>query len=48
MDCYMQINEIKILPHTLEKIKSFKDLNIRHDIIKLPEENIDIFWYKSY
>ena len=34
----MQINEVRTHPHTIHKNK-LKDLNIRHDTIKLLEEN---------
>ena len=43
LDSYLQINEITTLSHTIYKNKLkivyFKHLNIRHDTIKLLEEN---------
>lgn len=39
----MQINEFRIFPYTMYKNKLnkwFKDLNLRHDSIKLLEQNI--------
>ena len=38
LDSCMQINEVRTHPHTIHKNK-LKDLNIRHDTIKLLEEN---------
>ena len=42
MDSYMQKNEIRTLFNAIykNKLKWFKDLNIRPDTIKLFEENI--------
>ena len=42
LDSHMQKNEIRTLLHTSTKMNSkwLKDLNIRHDTIKLLKENI--------
>ena len=43
LDNHMEINAFRIFPYTLYKYKLnqwFKDLNLRHDSIKLLEENI--------
>ena len=40
LDSHMKSNKIRTYPHTIHKNKIAKDLNIRHDIIKLLEEII--------
>ena len=42
LDSHMQISEVITLPQSYAKINSkwLKDLTIRHETIRLPEENI--------
>ena len=40
LDSHMKSNKIRTYPHTIHKNKISKDLNIRHEIIKLLEEII--------
>ena len=40
LDSCIKTNEVRILPHTIQKVKWLKDLNMRQNTIKVLENNI--------